>query len=169
MSERAHNPHAIAIANRKTWQATQAAERERLTKELAEAEAIYKAWVEPKARFDRARSALQTFEIADSQRSAEAEARIVNSADPLIAKMIRECERLGRENGNLMSEWAELTDKRAVRKSNYAAIETRRLAIKKAAEDLRALQHVECDDVPARVREIMSTIPSLGELEFARA
>jgi hypothetical protein len=151
--------HRKAIEALSQFRQKQAAERDRLTAELAAAEREYRTWVDPKTRFDRARNLLGTFEHNDSVRCADLEAQVSVAADPRIAKAIAALGDEVRLTNNAFTSWGYT--------NNGDACRARLKAIQSATDELKRLLLVDHDDVAGAIRKILGSIPTLSELELA--
>lgn len=157
------SPHAAAVDAHERLLAKNQAKREELEAKLEQAQQKYLAWRKPQDDFKAADKELSDFYEQDALEQRESEGAVVKATDPLIEATIDEVNYMHNENCRRFD--FRLTDgPLPVQTSNREIILARNEAIIKARNELRALQHVKCDDVRAAVREIMSAIPSLQEL-----
>lgn len=159
--------HAQALAAHRKFQADQTARRERLTKELAEAEAVYKAWVSPKATYERLKDEQRALERESAALHAESARAVSDTADPRIFAAITSLERELEVNGMAFTTLSSAERQQAHRKPNTKALDARAQAIRAATAELQALPFIDCDDVAGAISRILSKVPTLVATEFA--
>lgn len=135
--------------------------------ELKAATEAFNEWDAPRVRLAAAQQAFARVTYAHSIQSTRAEANIINSSDPLLARTIKELWRMFQENSAKFEVWGEITGRNeAQRVSNADVINTRAEKIRAAITSLEHLQRSGEGDVRVKIRTIMASIPTISELEF---
>src|SRR5262245_3644282 len=150
MAERAQKTdstsHAAAVENLRQFRERQSAERERLTAALATAEREYKKWLTPKQRFEKAKSELLTFEVADSKDHAAMQCAVEAAAPAIVRETFTEVGRQRERSGLQFQTFGNTHNGELIAKLNAA--------LEQARDELRHLLETPVDDANAAVRAI---------------
>lgn len=125
--------------------------------ELEAAEAAFAEWDAPRRRVIAARNAVATLDSQAAREELVAESRLRHTSDPRIAAALAN---LVTESDHNRAQFVKHGDY-----TNVDAVNARSRAILAATDRLKQLQIEYVPDVPAAIREIRQSIPSLAELE----